>query len=224
MPRIVVTTCPTEHEGTCYTLGAAASKGYREFKTTDGYEDVIVGVVVLPCGQVADASASGQAEISPVPGGTEIATFEIGGQLLGLAAGDVIECIEVANAVKLPGGARRAKRHVGLTTWCGQALPLFDMSEAMGQMAQPQRHAIVLKHEGVTFGLLVSELGPIVELALADERSMQGINGELRLVTRIATSGSMLVPVLSVANVLASLSGAIAAEKELEPVALSLVA
>ena len=32
-----------------YLLGAALSKGYREFKTEDGYDEPVIAWVLLPC-------------------------------------------------------------------------------------------------------------------------------------------------------------------------------
>ena len=69
-----------------------------------------------------------------LPAGTEIATFLIGGQLLGVAASQVIECIEVASAVRVWRGGF-AQRHVGFVTWNDMALPLIDIAADVGNAA-----------------------------------------------------------------------------------------
>jgi chemotaxis signal transduction protein len=189
-------------DGQCYTVGAAAGSGYREFKNSDGHTEVVIGVVVVPCGAVAQEAQRQSTQLQPVPGGEEVATFLIGGHLMGIEAAEVVECIEVPKAVRLPRQADAVHRHVGITTFEERAIALLDLSADMGEMAREHRHAIVLRHQGLTFGLLVSELGSIVELEFVERPGLIAAAGAGRLVTRLARCGSALVPVLSAASVL----------------------
>ena len=48
----------------CLVLACAANQGYREFKTSDGYQDDLLGVVCIPLGAVqADADARDDSQL-----------------------------------------------------------------------------------------------------------------------------------------------------------------
>lgn len=191
-------------DGQCYTVGAAAGSGYREFKNSDGHAEGVIGVVVVPCGAVAEEVNRQAAQLQPVAAGEEVATFLIGEHLLGIAANEVVECIEVPKAVRLPRQADTTHRHVGMTTFEERAIALLDLSADMGEMSREHRHAIVLRHEEQTFGLLVTELGAIVELEFVERPGLIAAAGGSRLVTRLARGGGALVPVISSASVLSA--------------------
>ena len=132
-----------------------------------------------------------------VEGGAEIATFLIGEHLLGVPAGDVIECIEVQAAVRVWRGGF-AQRHVGFVTWNDMALPLIDIAaDVNAAPGAPQRHAIVLQSGTHWFGLLVSDLGPVAEMKLSEERGLTGMGDASRLISQLGRAGSVLLPVLS---------------------------
>ena len=182
--------------GQCFIVGATAGSGYREFKVSDGYDETLVGVVVVPCGSVVSRTADALPRIEPVAEGTEIATFLIGAQLLGVAAHEVVECIEVASAVRVWRGGF-AQRHVGFVTWNDMALPLIDAGAEIGAAGATHRHAIVLKAGAQHYGLLVSDLGPVADMKLSEERGLTGLNDSSRLIAHLARAGSVLIPVLS---------------------------
>jgi len=182
--------------GQCFVVGATAGGGYREFKTSDGYVEPVIGVVVIPCGQPADRHVVAAPQIARVDGGVEIATFLIGEHLLGVLASDVVECIEVAAAVRVWRGGF-AQRHVGFVTWNDVALPLVDVAADVNALGAPQRHALVLKSGPQKFGLLVSELGPVVDMKLTEERGLTGKGDASKLIAQLGRSGSVFIPVLS---------------------------
>ena len=64
--------------GHSFVVGATAGSGYREFKTRDGYDEPVIGVVVIPCGQAVDRHVAAAPQIASVEGGAEVATFLIG--------------------------------------------------------------------------------------------------------------------------------------------------
>jgi len=182
--------------GKSFVVGATAGSGYREFKTSDGYDEPVIGVVVIPCGQRVDRHVAAAPQIANVPGGAEIATFLIGDHLLGVPANDVIECIEVQAAVRVWRGGF-AQRHVGFVTWNDMALPLVDVAADVNAAGAAQRHALVLKAGAQWFGLLVSELGPVADMKLSEERGLTGKGDVTRLIAQLARSGSVFIPVLS---------------------------
>ena len=182
--------------GQCFVVGATAGSGYREFKTSDGYDEPVIGVVVIPCGQNVDRHVVAAPQIANVDGGAEIATFLIGEHLLGVPAGEVVECIEVAAAVRVWRGGF-AQRHVGFVTWNDVALPLVDIAADVNAPGAAQRHALVLRAGEQTFGLLVSELGPVADMKLTEERGLTGKGDASKLIAQLARSGSVFIPVLS---------------------------
>jgi len=182
--------------GQSFVVGATAGSGYREFKTSDGYDEPVIGVVVIPCGQPVDRRVVAAPQVANVPGGAEIATFLIGDHLLGVPANDVIECIEVQAAVRVWRGGF-AQRHVGFVTWNDMALPLVDVAADVNAAGAAQRHALVLKAGAQWFGLLVSELGPVADMKLSEERGLTGKGDVTRLIAQLARSGSVFIPVLS---------------------------
>jgi hypothetical protein len=182
--------------GRCFVVGATAGSGYREFKTSDGYDEPVIGVVVIPCGETIDRHVAHAPQIASVADGAEIATFLIGDHLLGVLASDVVECIEVAAAVRVWRGGF-AQRHVGFVTWNDMALPLVDVAADVGAAGAAQRHALVLKSGQRQFGLLVSELGPVADMKLTEERGLTGMGDATRLISQLARSGSVFIPVLS---------------------------
>ncbi len=183
--------------GQCFVVGATAGHGYREFKTSDGYDEPVVGVVVIPCGTPVDRHVDTAPQLARVTGGTEVATFLIGNQLLGVVASKVIECIEVASAVRVWRGGF-AQRHVGFVTWNDMALPLIDIAADINAApGAAQRHAIVLQSGNQWFGLLVSDLGPVADMKLSEERGLTGSGDASRLISQLGRAGSVLLPVLS---------------------------
>lgn len=208
MPNVVLSLEPgqswsgvlTQHDQ-CYSVGATASSGYREFKTSDGYTEPILGVVVVPCGSLTTPEDTARKRMVPVEGGTEVATFYVEQQMMGILASEVVECIEVAHVVRSPsiGGG---KRHVGYTVRGSKTLPLMDLSGELGEQTHAQRHALVLRQGSTEYGLLVSSLGPVIDMHVYTTQQMVGLGGPTRLYSRVARAGDVLIPILSADNVL----------------------
>ena len=158
--------------------------------------DGLIGIVVMPCGRAVDRHVAAVPEIANVAGGAEIATFLIGEHLLGVPAHDVVECIAVTAAVRVWRGGF-AQRHVGFVTWNDMALPLVDIGADVNASGAAQRHALVLEAGTQRFGLLVSELGPVADMQLTEERGLAGRHDASRLIAQLARSGPVFIPVLS---------------------------
>lgn len=183
-------------EGRCFAVAATANWGYREFKTSDGYRETVIGVVVVPCGSVRADIGARQQSIRSVAGGQEIATFSIGDQLVGAPGHQVVECIEIDRSVRV-GQGDAVTRHRGFTPWRDGMLPLIDLSCRLGTHGCNGRQAVVMAHEGRHFGLLIDELGPIVNLEVSASPVPSRLTGGMRLVGHIAHSAGVLVPLLS---------------------------
>jgi len=194
------------HGELCYSVGAKAGRGYREFKTSDGYCERVIGVVLVPCGRALPKPNKTAGRLVHEEGGDEIATFYVGDQLMGIAANEVTECIDVTKAINVSGIAL-VKRHVGFTTWRNKALPLLDLSEELVGLSQTtgQGHALVLRGGEMEYGLLVSQLGPILNMHVYGTQRTAGAPGNPRWYSKVARSGEVLVPILAVNDVLAGL-------------------
>jgi chemotaxis signal transduction protein len=172
-----------------FIVGAASGGGRND-------DEPLIGVVVVPCGRAVDRHVAAVPEIANVAGGAEIATFLIGEHLLGVPAHDVVECIAATAAVRVWRGGF-AQRHVGFVTWNDMALPLVDIGADLNASGAARRHALVLEAGTQRFGLLVSELGPVADMQLTEERGLAGRHDASRLITQLARSGPVFIPVLS---------------------------
>lgn len=193
------------HGERCYSVGATAGSGYREFKTTDAYVEPIIGIIAVPCGTLSSHVKKASNTMVAMQGGTEIASFYIGEQLMGMVAKDVIECIDVPRTIGLTGAAM-VKRHVGYTTWGNKALPLLDLNANAQEVGQSngQRHALVLHHDDADFGLLVTGLGPVIEMQVFGTQRLAEQASGSRMFSTIARCGEVLVPILSADELLAA--------------------
>ncbi|HEX7688643.1 MAG TPA: chemotaxis protein CheW, partial [Burkholderiaceae bacterium] len=183
-------------DGRCFVVGAAALAQALGTGPAPGGA-ALVGVVIVPCGTPVAPAVDALPEIPPVDDGAEIATFLVGHRLLGVPAEAVVECIEVAAAVRVWRGGF-AQRHAGYVTWNDAALPLVDIAaDVEAGPGAVHRHAIVMRSGGQDFGLLVSELGPVARMQLSEERGLAGGGDASRLIAQLARAGSVLLPVLA---------------------------
>ncbi|MGN6525543.1 MAG: chemotaxis protein CheW [Burkholderiaceae bacterium] len=183
-------------DGRCFGAGAAAlAQALGAGPAAQGA--AVVGVVIVPCGTPVAPAVDALPEIPSVDDGAEIATFLVGHRLLGVPAAAVVECIEVAAAVRVWRGGF-AQRHAGYATWNDAALPLVDIAaDVEAGPGVVHRHAIVMRSGGQEFGLLVSELGPVARMRLSEERGPAGGGDASRLIAQLARAGSVMLPVLA---------------------------
>ena len=177
-----------------FAVVAAGGGGLGQSERGD--DETVIAIVVVPCGRGVDPRVPSVPKIVDVAGGAAIATFLIGGHLLGVPARDVVECIEVGAAMRVWRGGF-AQRHVGFVTWNDMALPLVDIGADVNAAGAAQRHALVLQAGPRRFGLLVSDLGPVADMQLTEARSPDARHAATRLFTQLARSGAVFIPVLS---------------------------
>jgi hypothetical protein len=162
-----------ELDGEYAVLGGAASPGYREFKTSDGYEDDLLAFVVMPLGAVQAAGATTRAHPDadadtaqrPVDDQNALscATFWSGPHLLAVAAAHVVEAVPASLlAARTPPDSRG---RVGLLPpQVGSPIQhlvwVFDLAHLLSHPpSSPAGGEIVLVRHGMhTIGLLVDAL------------------------------------------------------------------
>ena len=150
-------------------LGASVSRGYREFKTTDGYRDDVLAISMENFGHV-ESSDNALSPTAPTihnvntPAAIEMATFYIGQQLFALHAQSVLEAlpataISPVSAGRLPHClgtlARQSQGQVTGYVW------VFDLGALLtGQPSRitEQSQVVVMEHNNRKLGLLVSAL------------------------------------------------------------------
>lgn len=163
--------------GQVMAVGAKRSVGYREYKGVDDlYQNEVVALVFMPLasadaqtktvrsrGTLTRAKAAADAQAKTV----EIASFYLGEYWLGLPSVEIIEAIELTNAVRL---ANTPKEVYGAQIFQNASLPLYNLHAALGlpeiDLAKSACQVIVVRgHDGRNFGVLVDELGDVVETA-----------------------------------------------------------
>ncbi|MFZ2269662.1 MAG: chemotaxis protein CheW [Azonexus sp.] len=165
-------------DGSYYALGAAMSAGYREYKTSDGQVDDVLALTVLPLGQATASeknerkahsiSASGRnRRVGSGNDVTEIATFYVGNQWLGLPAADVVEAIGTEDLTPVLGG--RNDLVAGVKMYRGNLISVLYLQRLLTPGApipeQTRQIVVIRTNQKTCIGLLVDELGEIPEVA-----------------------------------------------------------
>ena len=175
LPRGDTCRAVLEIDGMLCAVGVAMSGGYREYDSAATCNaDDVAGVTLLRLCETARGAAPAAAARfePPVPAPDEdlceIATFRCAGQWLGLKVQDVVEAIDVPRITALPGAAPQM---AGVVIRAGVALPIVRLDALRGHPCgdMPARGLVVVCQApgGTPMGLLVDELGSVVEVAHA---------------------------------------------------------
>ncbi|MCB4361652.1 chemotaxis protein CheW [Quatrionicoccus australiensis] len=211
-------------DGQVMAVGARPSTGYREYKgKEDSYRNALSALVFIPLGaydaqarlgndsgEVVARRASPAADVAI----REIATFHLGGHWLGLPVSAVVEAIELNGAACL---ANAPKQVYGALIYRNEALPIYNLHAALGldesdEAGVGQQVVVVRGENGKLFGILVDQLGEVMETPLSDIEDLAniyvGIASVLASVVKTApgTNAPMLV-LLSVASMSEQLRG-----------------
>jgi len=211
-------------DGQVMAVGARPSTGYREYKgKEDSYRNALTALVFIPLGaydvQARLPSSSGDVAArrthvaADVPI-REIATFHLGGHWLGLPVSSVVEAIELSGAACL---ANAPKQVYGALIYRNETLPIYNLHAALGldesgEAGVGQQVVVVRGENGKLFGILVDQLGEVMETPLSDIEDLAniyvGIASVLASVVKTApgTNAPMLV-LLSVASMSEQLRG-----------------
>jgi hypothetical protein len=164
-----------EWQGRSYLAGMAATQGYREFKTTDGYRDAVQSVLLTPVdlgasAQTAIALPQRPADARGLP--CHFGVVQCGRLLFGLGSADVVEAV-VATHLSAPPVASQS---VGMLTYNqgsqSTLLAVFDGCVLTGQpaIADPSRAvAIVVRRQEQTMAILVNRLIDVIASSPASE-------------------------------------------------------
>ncbi len=163
-------------DGQVLAVGAQASLGYREYAGTAGQAGQrALALVCVPLGAADGTDVAEETESAPPPavkadGPTlDVATFRVGGYLLGVPAAAVVEAIPFGGHVRLPNASPAL---CGATVYEGGTMLIYDLHLALGVEARQPREqmlTVVLQgDDGRRFGVLVDRLGAIPAVREAD--------------------------------------------------------
>jgi chemotaxis signal transduction protein len=173
------------------------SAGYREYKN-DGhaYLNDIIALVFIPL-----CEAVGRVPIADMPGFAlssgrsadgetlGIATFHVGHKWYGLRSVHVVEAVDYAGVMRVPGAGGDI---VGFLNYEGAPITVFDLRvvvNAPPTREDAQRQIIVLKGTANTrYGILVDGLGEILEIATARLRPLSGLMSTTNLMAEAIVS------------------------------------
>ncbi len=183
--------CIRSFEGKHMAVGAALSKGYREYKTSDGHRADVVALCAVPLGDVATASAARPAQGSRAAGALaahkpadgveafEVASFHIGRHWLGVRARDVVEAVDI---VGLKPSARKAGDGLlaGYKLHEGQPVPVLRLARLLGipDASSDEQQIVVVRAAGRTLGLIVDALGLIPEIAASELQPLRDLTSK----------------------------------------------
>jgi chemotaxis signal transduction protein len=170
-------------EGRTYLAGIALSKGYREFKVSDGYRNDVRSVLLVPvdaAAQTQQGFALPKAQLSAGANILQFGVVQCGRMLFALSSTHVIEAVATTHM-----GAPTADSDcAGLLRYAqgGQVavLPVYDGCTLTGQSAitdTTNAVAIVLRGGQHTMALLVDRLVDVIECG-ALEVPPGGINAD----------------------------------------------
>ena len=163
-------------DGTYYAVGAKASSGYREYKSSsDLYRNDVIALVFaqlckvgkhvskVPIRNVAIRSDRMRAGAK-----VDIATFFVGGRIFAARASEIVEAVDFAGLVPLP---FMPSGMTGCLMYLGAPLPVFDLLSVLEPSADgaPRERAtaqvVIMKTSSdARFGLMVDGLGEITEI------------------------------------------------------------
>lgn len=154
------------YQGQYGILSCSASRGYREFKTTDGYRNDVLALSFEPLGAIVQELTPHHVVHSHKNGQTiQMATFYVGKQLFALHADVVVQALPCASINRVSAG--RIPFCVG-TIACASATQqkdyvwVFDLAALCGGGAMTPRteqsQVVIFSHQGQQIGMVATAL------------------------------------------------------------------
>jgi chemotaxis signal transduction protein len=184
-----------EWRGQYYAVGVRSSAGYREYKGSgDSYRNAVVSCIFVPLGDAAAMTRTRQARSATIAVGsgrgggpvTEVATFFVGQQWIGVRSETVVEALGAQRITPLPGGAAGL---AGVTLFRGRPIPVLTAHALFGGVPAAQSQVVVMRAGTGFVGLLIDELGEIPEVPADQIAPVATAAGEETFVEGIVRPG-----------------------------------
>jgi chemotaxis signal transduction protein len=132
------------YEGDYYIVGSSTSKGYREYKTKDGYVQDIVSLVFIHIGQVFEEEAKEVKALReysyPTVQGSEetedISTFYIYDRVYGIQSSNVICSLTGQEITPILGSD---ENYLGVINYMGSTIPVVTLKNMMGYSGDKEK-------------------------------------------------------------------------------------
>ncbi|MGV8906235.1 MAG: chemotaxis protein CheW [Acetobacterium sp.] len=168
------------YENCYYAIGYSCSSNYREYKSTDGYQNDILAFVFEKLSDITKATAlntrvkeieQSDFNYSMTETPKKLGTFVINNQLFGLDESVVLEAIDDCSIISLPGSTNEI---TGAVKYKGQYIVVintalfFNMTEQNKQISDDS-HLLVLKlSEEELIAIQVDKLMSVLDISMSD--------------------------------------------------------
>lgn len=208
------------HDGQYAIRGCTASRGYREFKVSDGYCEDVLAIVFEPLGEVRQRFAGArriEAVLKPAVSdkeAREFATFLVDGGLFALPAENVQEALPATKIKAVAAGERKACIGLlGLQREGAGSSPVwvFDLgylTRGIPTLVDKSSQVIIVCHAAQVIGLLVDELHGVPEFSASQIMPMPfGGSADGALVKHLikANDGQVLIQAIDVNRLFSAL-------------------
>lgn len=207
------------HDGHYAIMGCTTSRGYREFKVSDGYREDVIALVYDRFGEIRERSAINRVDtVIEVDAGDEAglehATFFIDGMLFAVLAVQVQEALPASEIAPVSMGGRSERIGVLSQFRAGEGRSfvwVFDLRHILHgapSVIDSSSQVIIVRHAGQDIGLLVDELHGVPEFRaeqIVPTPFATRTDGLLVKEVIRANGGSLLIQSLDVAQLYACL-------------------
>lgn len=203
-------------------VACAASQGYREFKTTDGYRDDVLALSIHQFGAVVPGAVeAARRRLTTLQGeaaatdAREVATFFLGDALFALPTSQVVQALP-ATAIATVAASRQfccvgtvPLRVLGRVVEYVWVFDLGELITGKRSLVLRQSHVIVAKLGGTHIGLLVSELHSVMHFATSNIFAAPCSTADNNIVGELikTNGGNTLVQSLHLHNLISLLRG-----------------
>lgn len=196
-----------EHGGCYYSVGVSCSSGYREYKTTDGYQNDVLAFV---CDKLAESDTAGRADDSALfvdqsavrlnenEEHIKLVSFTIEGRLAALEQDAVLESVDSGKIIALPENNKLIR---GAVVYRRQYVPVINTHRLFGNEddVECSGHLLIARmSDGVLGALEADDLNSVLEVNASDLKIMPHMGGGRSIVKgvvsfRNAAAKAMLV-------------------------------
>lgn len=172
------------YDGCYYSVGCVCSSSYREYKSTDDYQNDVLAFVfdkLADCDNINITKTANefieQMDITfrDKEAHKKIATFVVGSQLFGIDQSVVSEVIDTLQIISLPGNTGVMK---GAIVYDDACIPVVDTHTLFGQSGEfsESPHLLLLQLAEGRIALEADELNNVLELNESDVKPVSGLS------------------------------------------------